>query len=673
MCRGAFLAATGGMHDGVKTSENGCAVLGFTVLAGWVSILICKRNRVSATLPGNHQVCIVSNSSWLRIPLCGFDRTKVSRDEMRNLNTMTEYAIDGVHFYCETLDVSCPFPGKSSSGYNTEFVWNEWLSLPFWNQGLSHYCPKLFQGFAESRDMKDSEGVAYTYAHFCRRSRLHPGTRYLARGINSGASCGNEIECELLIWRRNQGQGKGEGEGAEGQELPFTSYVWRRGSVPIWWGVDIKNTVGEAAIWVKQDDSYHHTARYFRRLRRQYVPEKPERQYSVTCVNLLRCAPGRSELTLSEGFQKGVRSANKMIQNMDLRVLNFDWHANTKALGETGTIKGLWMSIRSMLKEVGFNSGAFKCAPGGSGANSSACAFGFRFDQKQQGVLRYNCADSLDRTNVATFFGLVPVLMEQCNKLGLDLVKKDLPEGVEMSLPRGWEARKDQVTGKTFYIDHNTKTTTWECPFDATLVKDAREMAAEPWWVLDMEVMDVRDNISTELLSTLMEQFKVEGDMNAMLYTGSRAMHSAILQQILPEPMQKKSGSTSSTANNALLSVKRRYLNLVHDGHRQQQMEMFLGINAARFFPSLSYFAPCEYNSDKAHPDSDVEDGDNAAGSSQNNNSNKNAGGSGAADAAASDLLGMELKETVNFQSSKSLDDSVTEENLIDFDSPITT
>jgi len=356
---------------------------------------------------------------------------------------------------------------------------------------------------------------------------------------------------------------------------------------------------------------------------------------------------------------------------MDLRVLNFDWHANTKALGETGTIKGLWMSIRSMLKEVGFNSGSFKCAQAGSGG-SAPRAFGFSFDQKQQGVLRYNCADSLDRTNVASFFGVVPVLMQQCRKLGLDLVKKNLPEGAELSLPQGWEARKDQVTGKTFYIDHNTKTTTWECPFDTTLVKDAREMAAEPWWVLDMEVMDVRDNICTELLSTLMEQFKVEGDMNAMLYTGSRAMHSAILQQILPEPMQKKSGSTSSTANNALLSVKRRYLNLVHDGHRQQQIEMFLGIHAARFFPSLSYFAPCEYNPDKAHPDSDVEEGDGAAERGQN------AGNSGGPSdtATASDLLGgMELKETVNFQSSKSLDDSVTEsqDNLIDFDSPAIT
>ena len=509
----------GGMSDGIKTSENGCAVLGFIVLAGWVSILLCKSTRISSTLPGGHEVQVVTNSTWFRIPLSGYDRSKVSRDEEKNLNTLTEFAIDGVHFYCETLDVSCPFPGHSSPDYCREFVWNEWHGLPFWKAGMQHYCPKLFQGFAESMELKDSRGQPYGCAHFCRRSRLHPGTRYLARGINAVASCGNEIECELIFWRASK---------TNKTEIDFSSYVWRRGSVPIWWGVDIKNTVGEAAIWVKKDDSYEHTARYFRRLRSQYVDKKEsgdESNFSVTCVNLLRCAPGRSELTLSEGFQKGVRSANKMISNMDLRVLNFDWHANTKALGEAGTIKGLWMSIRNMLKEVGFNSGALKL----ESAASSPSAFTFTFDQKQKGVLRYNCADSLDRTNVASFFGVVPVLLEQCRKLDLDLVKQSLPEGIQADLPDGWEARKDKVTGKLFYIDHNTKTTTWECP---QLRKDRNEMMSQPWWVLDVEVANVRDNISTELLTSLMEQFKVEGDLNAMLYTGSRAMHSSILQQV---------------------------------------------------------------------------------------------------------------------------------------------
>jgi hypothetical protein len=32
------------------------------------------------------------------------------------------------------------------------------------------------------------------------------------------------------------------------------------------------------------------------------------------------------------------------------------------------------------------------------------------------------------------------------------------------TLPPGWESRLDPVTGRTFYIDHNAKTTSWTLP-----------------------------------------------------------------------------------------------------------------------------------------------------------------------------------------------------------------
>ena len=36
------------------------------------------------------------------------------------------------------------------------------------------------------------------------------------------------------------------------------------------------------------------------------------------------------------------------------------------------------------------------------------------------------------------------------------------------SLPPGWESRTDTTTGRTFYIDHNTRTTSWSLPEQAT-------------------------------------------------------------------------------------------------------------------------------------------------------------------------------------------------------------
>ena len=56
------------------------------------------------------------------------------------------------------------------------------------------------QGVVESRVLEDADLQKYMLVLFSRRSRLHPGTRYIARGLNSLASPGNEIECEQ-VWR----------------------------------------------------------------------------------------------------------------------------------------------------------------------------------------------------------------------------------------------------------------------------------------------------------------------------------------------------------------------------------------------------------------------------------------------------------------------------------------
>ena len=44
-----------------------------------------------------------------------------------------------------------------------------------------------------------------------------------------------------------------------------------------------------------------------------------------------------------------------------------------------------------------------------------------RWESRQRGILRYNCADSLDRTNAATCFGSLPVLQEMLRAIDVDI------------------------------------------------------------------------------------------------------------------------------------------------------------------------------------------------------------------------------------------------------------
>jgi hypothetical protein len=49
---------------------------------------------------------------------------------------------------------------------------------------------------------------------------------------------------------------------APGSPLLWSAYVWRRGTVPIWWGVEIKSGgVGEASIVVSARRPYRGTRR----------------------------------------------------------------------------------------------------------------------------------------------------------------------------------------------------------------------------------------------------------------------------------------------------------------------------------------------------------------------------------------------------------------------------
>jgi SacI homology domain len=64
----------------------------------------------------------------------------------------------------------------------------------------------LTQGMAASRQFTDSAGKRFSLALISRRSCLHPGMRYIARGLNALASPGNESEVEQIVWTTPTGK-----------------------------------------------------------------------------------------------------------------------------------------------------------------------------------------------------------------------------------------------------------------------------------------------------------------------------------------------------------------------------------------------------------------------------------------------------------------------------------
>ena len=67
-------------------------------------------------------------------------------EEEDRIEMMHTFALNGAHYYCETADVSRPWPSSyAEEDPSLEFVWNRWLAAPFAAGGLGFVCPQLLQ------------------------------------------------------------------------------------------------------------------------------------------------------------------------------------------------------------------------------------------------------------------------------------------------------------------------------------------------------------------------------------------------------------------------------------------------------------------------------------------------------------------------------------------------
>ncbi len=129
----------------VKSSVYSKAILGYAALGSVGLLLLATRLKCSIPeLPCGDCVYTVVESLWLRIPLR--NPQFHAKGEAKNAVDFTDIQIDGMHYFCETLDITRPFPSDFAvDNPDKEFVWNEWLASPFKAIGLETHCMVLLQ------------------------------------------------------------------------------------------------------------------------------------------------------------------------------------------------------------------------------------------------------------------------------------------------------------------------------------------------------------------------------------------------------------------------------------------------------------------------------------------------------------------------------------------------
>lgn len=321
-------------------------------------------------------------------------------------------------------------------------------------------------------------------------------------------------------------------------------------------------TAAEAAIYVSDNDPYKGSARYYQRLANRYdtrnldvlgANQNKNGLVPIVCVNLLRSGEGKSEAILVRHFEESmnyIRSTGKL-PNTRIHLIHYDWHTSNRLKGEQQTIEGLWYHLKAPTISIGISEGDYLLSrqdmencEGDKIYNDDISGF-FCLRVHQNGVIRYNCADSLDRTNAASFFGAIQVFTEQCRRLGIYL-DNDLA------------------------IDDKNRTTS---------AKD------KPWKRFDMTFEEFKRSTLLSPICQLADLFLIAGDIHATIYTGSKAMHSHILNIFSEEAAKSKN---FSVAQNVKITLQRRYNNAVTDSSRQKQLEMFLGLRLFKHLPSVS-------------------------------------------------------------------------------------
>ncbi|KAH0794523.1 putative phosphoinositide phosphatase SAC9 [Histomonas meleagridis] len=328
------------------------------------SYVLCfvTATKTTCKIPGGAIVKKVTDVSYITITLNGY---QVGSE-------FSDFTVAHFHYYCDTYDITNCYPNNNDPNLpSPEFCWNRRWRQIFEELDLSFLCIVLLQGYTSTLTFDQ-----YNISYIVRRSVLNPGVRYFARGLNDVDSPGNEVECELLFAKLDQPD-------------EFWEHCWRRGSVPFYWETILSGASARIHI---NSNFCQGTIHYFQHLRKRF------NNSTIFLLSLLQYSaknPNAPENELYLQYQQTV--AELLREGIDyVTFYPFDLNEKFSTEGKGGVVDLLsYLSPLAILSDFTTH------------------------ERKQAGLLRVNCADSLDRTNLATFYYALLITAEWCRRVSL--------------------------------------------------------------------------------------------------------------------------------------------------------------------------------------------------------------------------------------------------------------
>ncbi|KAH0921728.1 hypothetical protein HID58_021746 [Brassica napus] len=426
-------------HGGLRAETTCYGIIGFVRFLGPYYMLVIRKRKKVGEICG-HAIYGVAESQMIMVPYPSSE-TRVSGSaaerRYRKLFNMVDLSKNFYFSYTYRLmyslqkNICNTERGKIHD--NSMFVWNEYLTRGI--RGIlknTVWTVALVYGFFEQIKCSVSN-EEFILTVIARRSRRYAGTRYLRRGVNEQGSVANEVEIEQIVSR----------EVPEGKKIPITSVVQVRGSIPLFWSQETSVFNPQPDIILNNtDENYAATKLHFENLRQRYGKR-------IIIMNLLKTGDkDHRESILKAAFGKAIWFINRQTKkDSRLKAIHYDLNKHFKS-GVDGAFEQLCVLGKRALDLIDL----FFCeAPLGIGAegviNDSFLNNPIMNQDKeetiqeneslkadihklQSGVLRTNCVDCLDRTNVAQYSHGLVALNQQLRTLGITgppIVDKDNP------------------------------------------------------------------------------------------------------------------------------------------------------------------------------------------------------------------------------------------------------
>ena len=248
---------------------------------------------------------------------------------------------------------------------NHKFFWNREVILDMIACHADDWIVAFMSAFIEFRPGCEIGDDKFSMLFISRRSRMRQGCRFTRRGVDEFGHTANYVETELVLLLPDGG---------------ITSHVQVRGSIPVCWASPV-HLKYDPKVYIEEDRSI--SVDWCEKHITDVVADCSDASglCAVVCVNLIDGKKDQARL-LTE-FKEVIDEVSKRT-TLDVRHVWFDFHHECKQ-------KGKWKNLSKLVDRLGDTISAHGYFA--KAANGDVKCW-------QKGILRTNCMDNLDRTNV---------------------------------------------------------------------------------------------------------------------------------------------------------------------------------------------------------------------------------------------------------------------------------